>query len=277
MIQPLADPKVGLTFNCQICENDQKLHGGLMVHHGYTRPGIGYIQGDCYGVAMVPYEVSCDAIKAWKVSLEANLVGQKARLARLQNGEVKSFTELEWAGHRQPKKMVTYDVATTEKYKWAELLRKHIWEAKINIGATEYMIARCARRITEWTAKPVRTVEEEKAKMDMAKSERAALVAEKRAAKAAKQAATKAKQADLEARRQTIKDDFIARFKALAESPESPERKAAAVAVAYEMKKAKYRFFWVRELGVDDTIIALGLAVRDDGNPLWVKYAGCFS
>ena len=44
--------------NCQVCEGDQKLHHGRMVHHGYKRPGDGFIV--CPGVHQVPYEVSCD-------------------------------------------------------------------------------------------------------------------------------------------------------------------------------------------------------------------------
>ena len=52
--------------NCQICEGDQKLHVGRMVHHGYQRPGDGAIRGDCPGVGQVPYEVSCDLVKSYK-------------------------------------------------------------------------------------------------------------------------------------------------------------------------------------------------------------------
>lgn len=40
--------------NCQICEGEQKLHDGRMVHHGYKRPGDGQIDGDCPGVHADP-------------------------------------------------------------------------------------------------------------------------------------------------------------------------------------------------------------------------------
>lgn len=266
------DTKTRFIGNCQLCERDQKLDNGLMVHHGYQRPGVGYIFGDCPGVHVVPYEVSCDAIKAWKVQLEAELVGQKARLAKLLNGEVTSFIEMEYAGPRQDKVMVTYEFATTPKYKWESLLRSRIWEAERQVGATETTIARCEARITAWEPKPIRTFEEEMAKVQADKAARAVVVAEKRAAKQAKIDATKAKQDALKAKRQAIKDDFIAKFKALAESPESiVETKKAAIVLANELTKAKYRFLYVHELGLDDVFIKLGLAERE--NSRWVKYS----
>lgn len=43
---------------CPICEHDVKVRGGALVHHGYRRPGVGYIIGDCYGAQKLPYEVS---------------------------------------------------------------------------------------------------------------------------------------------------------------------------------------------------------------------------
>src|SRR5271157_2183951 len=76
--------------NCQICEGDQKLHDGLMVHHGYRRPGTGYIVGDCPGVGEVPYEVSCELIKAHVARLKVYVKNRKAYLAALQSGRVKT-------------------------------------------------------------------------------------------------------------------------------------------------------------------------------------------
>ena len=265
--------------NCQICEADQKVRNGLMVHHGYERPGDGYIVGDCYGVYKAPYEVSCEDIKAWKLELAGMLEGAKVYLARLQNNEVTTFHEEEYTnGYGKPKVRVTYKVETTEKYKWAELLRSRVWGAESKVRSLETLVARCEKRIAEWTAQPVRTIEEEQAKERAAKAERDALVAAKRAAKQAKVDATKAKQADLEARRQAIKDDFSAQFKALAATPESTERMNAACALAVKMTKKKYSFFWVRELNIDDTIIQLGLASRPDpAHPLYVKYSAVFN
>lgn len=45
---------------CPICERDIKVRTGL-VHHGYERPGVGFIIGDCPGVGNPPYETSTHA------------------------------------------------------------------------------------------------------------------------------------------------------------------------------------------------------------------------
>ena len=86
--------------NCQLCESDQKLRDGRMVHPGDLRPGDGYIHGDCPGVDEVPYEVSCDLIKVHKAALEHQLAGLRKRLAAIVAGEVTHFTQTHqlWSG-----------------------------------------------------------------------------------------------------------------------------------------------------------------------------------
>lgn len=44
-----------------------------MVHHGYERPGHGYIVGDCHGVGFEPFELSCEGTKSWRNSLHGKL------------------------------------------------------------------------------------------------------------------------------------------------------------------------------------------------------------
>lgn len=40
---------------CQVCERHQATKGGRLVHHGYQRPGVGFIVGDCMGVGHLPF------------------------------------------------------------------------------------------------------------------------------------------------------------------------------------------------------------------------------
>jgi hypothetical protein len=42
-----------------ICINSADTEKGVMVNHGYERPGCGYIIGNCFGVDYQPYEMSC--------------------------------------------------------------------------------------------------------------------------------------------------------------------------------------------------------------------------
>lgn len=54
---------------CSVCFNTQKLRvvrgQKLLALHGYERPGIGFIQGRCFGVDYPPYELSCEGTKAY--------------------------------------------------------------------------------------------------------------------------------------------------------------------------------------------------------------------
>jgi len=54
-----------------------------MVHHGYERPGIGYIVGDCHGVDFEPFEVSCKGTKSWLTIIKSALVVRQGELAYL--------------------------------------------------------------------------------------------------------------------------------------------------------------------------------------------------
>ncbi len=48
-----------------------------MVHHGYQRPGHGYIVGDCHGVAFEPFEVSCKGTESWLAILKSTLADRQ--------------------------------------------------------------------------------------------------------------------------------------------------------------------------------------------------------
>jgi hypothetical protein len=54
-----------------------------MVHHGYQRPGIGYIVGDCHGVGFEPFEISCEGTKSWLKVLGNTLVARKDALSTI--------------------------------------------------------------------------------------------------------------------------------------------------------------------------------------------------
>ncbi len=255
--------------NCQVCEHDQKLHEGKMVHHGYKRPGHGTIEGDCPGVSQVPYEVSCDLVKSYKVRVEASLVNLMTYLADLKAGKITHIRELTgWAT------WVEYIAGVTEPYKWARAIEHKVWAVESNIRHTEFEIARCARRIAAWGPMPIRTVEEEQAKADLDKAARKAEKEAARAARFAKQAATKAKQDAHKAKRAAIVEEFEAKFRALADGSEDIEtRKLQARELLAETKKSKYSWMSLYyDFTCDDAFIALGLAevqaTRPDGRKL---------
>lgn len=54
---------------CQICERTQALDSaGLLGHHGYKRPGWGFITGDCMGVHHKPFPAT-DALEKYLSAL----------------------------------------------------------------------------------------------------------------------------------------------------------------------------------------------------------------
>lgn len=142
--------------NCQFCERDQKLHKRTMVHHGYERPGDGWIHGDCPGVKCAPYELSCDDLKAYLPRLRDALVGHRAWLARLVSGAVHEMTEIHW----HTKEIRHYYLSTCTSWKWEELERSAISRARGGVDRTEHTIARLEARIAAWKLADIRTVTE---------------------------------------------------------------------------------------------------------------------
>ena len=59
---------------CPVCFRDICIDSadndvGVMVNHGYERPGCGYIVGNCFAVKYQPYEVSCQGTKDFLVAV----------------------------------------------------------------------------------------------------------------------------------------------------------------------------------------------------------------
>jgi hypothetical protein len=253
--------------NCQVCERDQKLHDGKMVHHGYKRPGHGSIEGDCPGVAEVPYEVSCELVKSYKLDVETRLGHQETYLADLKAGKITHLMKFVQRGAWSKAELVEYFLGVTEPHRWDRILESSIHDTEWNIHQCKSEIARCTRRIANWKLVPIRTVEEEKAKADTDKAARKAVRDAARAARQAKIDATKAKQDALKARREAIMDNFRNQIRALAESPESlDDRKDAARKLAHEMKKSKYQWMPIYQLGCNEEFVKLGLATESEVN-----------
>jgi hypothetical protein len=262
-----------LIGNCQVCARDQKLHSERMVHHGYKRPGHGFIEGDCPGVGEVPYETSCDLIKSYKLRVENHRVSLIAYLGDLKAGKITHLTELRSKGFRQGHEIVEHVAGVTEPGLWSRVVDSKISEVTMNIGQCESEIERCARRITAWKLVPIRTVEEEVAKADAEKAARKAIKDAAKAARQAKVAALRAKQEALKARREGIKATFRTNFCELAALPKSEDRDAAVRTLCDRLALKKNSFFWVYELGVDDALVTLSLAERGaDGRATSYKW-----
>lgn len=68
---------------CQVCERVQAIDGrGGMTNHGYTRPGCGFIVGNCYGCGFAPFPAT-DALENYRAALVRIIDAKEARLAEL--------------------------------------------------------------------------------------------------------------------------------------------------------------------------------------------------
>jgi len=86
--------RVQIRGTCQFCANEQALENGLLVLHGYTRPGDGYIEGRCAGMHGQPAEISIDDAKRYVGSLRTQATQEEQKLAEL---EAEMITLGEWA------------------------------------------------------------------------------------------------------------------------------------------------------------------------------------
>ena len=59
----------GKRDECQICHRHQALRNGVLVDHGYQRPGCGWLVGGCFGVAYRPFPQT-EALEAYVPKLE---------------------------------------------------------------------------------------------------------------------------------------------------------------------------------------------------------------
>lgn len=91
-IAPAAKPAPQNLGTCPCCFRKQKtLAGAKMVHHGYNRPGHGYIVGDCFGVKYPRFEDSCEGTVAYRNCLQTVMSQKQEYLTKVENRAVESL------------------------------------------------------------------------------------------------------------------------------------------------------------------------------------------
>ena len=275
-VKEIATRYVG---NCQACEGDFKLYSVVsgepkdddlrMVHHGYQRPGHGYIVGDCPGVGEKPYERSKERVERMLSGAKRSLQEARERLLAMQAGEVRTLTELDWRG----KRLVEYVVGVTDPREWRSALDRAISQTEHRIRELDTAtIPRLSRRVEQWRLRPVRTIEEEVQKAAAVKAVREEEKAKKREAKMAKEAATQARKQAAEDKRDAIRRDIAAKFLAF----DAAGDKVGAMAYTRKLKKySNWLYYGADSLGIDDVLRRLGVAYRAAHNQklYWVDGA----
>lgn len=177
----------------------------MLVHHGYKRPGYGFIVGDCYGARKTPHELSPELAKNFLGIVEFELEGHKATLDALETGEtlelpVKVFDGYGIGGPKYKTVMVPrtvppedgYDMegdreAALALYKTAKLWKQAYDERVYSLEKLVKLFTKEVGRLTElietWELTPLTSIEEEKSAKQAAKAVREAAKAAKKQVK----------------------------------------------------------------------------------------------
>ncbi len=170
---------------CAACEGRWKVRDGMLVHHGYQRPGWGEIVGDCVGVGWQPHETS-PALAEFLVQMsQDNIERVSGLLRKLPSAtsirvQVRGRRRIEWQEIRK---------VEVPDYQWRRVYegRQRDLEAELRYWEREH--ERSQRWAATWQPQPLLEVEEEQAQKRAAKSEREAAQLAKWQAQAEKKVA----------------------------------------------------------------------------------------
>lgn len=149
------EAKPGQTIGtCAICNRSHVVRNNKMVLHGYQRPGIGYIVGDCFGVGYKPYELSPEACEAFIPVLQKMQKQRQKTLQDLQNDRVDEFyeTRMNYKLGRRETITIGRDNPAFER-----LRKERINKMQQEIKGIDEMIAEMKQKIKNWEPGELRT------------------------------------------------------------------------------------------------------------------------
>lgn len=194
---------------CPVCERAIKVRDGLLVHHGYQRPGHGYIVGDCFGVHKPPFELSPDtAIEFQEEVIDPMLEEAERKIAQLDEWTEVPTKVLNRRTWRREEKIVhRVDVSPTE---WARLIEEQGKSLLLERDALQREHDRLVAMIESWRPEPLQTVEQEKAQKRTAREQREGKQRQRREEKIAEMVVKYQKRIDSAVRSQNM--DTLARI-----------------------------------------------------------------
>jgi hypothetical protein len=164
---------------CAACGRIIKVRDGKLVHHGYQRPGYGYIVGDCFGVNYEPHETSPKCAEECKVFVTKRLEAERKALQKAPSLiSLLANRARSW----EPSRFEEVKKGDPE-FEWR--LEAHIRRLESDILMLEHEIVRLTGLLTDWSPKPLPTIEEEMAQKREAKAVRDAAKHAKRMVKVA--------------------------------------------------------------------------------------------
>lgn len=150
-LKKLYDRDLVNTGTCGVCEGNYKRDsGGGLVHHGYQRPGHGYIVGDCFGVGYQPWELSPKSVEKYLVRLDGLLRHWKEILADLPSHTFFDVVESKGYGSNRVKKTRRLTVDDEYRFLFDNEMDRRVSAAKRNVELIKSDIVTCSRKINQW-------------------------------------------------------------------------------------------------------------------------------
>jgi len=141
------------TGTCPCCFGLYKLTtDGGMVHHGFTRPGIGQILGDCFGVGYQPFEVSFAGTEALRNYFANRLTHLEAHLAFLNSDACTKVRETVSEGWGRNATTKIVELVRGVDARFETILAKDVVRVTKNIEGLVADVKGLTGMITNWKA-----------------------------------------------------------------------------------------------------------------------------
>lgn len=123
-----------------------------MVLHGYKRPGVGYIQGNCFGQDWPPFELSKEGTDVLIASLKGMKERTEDQLKSLRSGEIDTLND-ERGSFRGPPQVVKRDEADPQL--WARVLERAISKVEAELRYAEGLLKELQKAVQGWKPAPL--------------------------------------------------------------------------------------------------------------------------
>ncbi len=162
--KPLENPKpvdMSNTAHCAICQRRLKLTSGkeLVAHGFHISDGhgtyFGFRSDKCFGQGHLPYELSCDANRAYVVMLSKQLDTTTKYLARIDAGEITRVGQVERERKGRGQYEDVFRQYTLGEPKFPEVLNIARARTQHTINGVTSLIERQELLIKAWTPKPL--------------------------------------------------------------------------------------------------------------------------
>lgn len=149
---------------CPPCNGYYKVRDNVLVHHGYQRPGIGYIVGDCLGVHKPPHELSPELAEAYHEICEGHhraavLALKKPPTTLLYEDSYSPEGRAYFLKHRE---RLVIKIGRDHP-EWDRTLERFIYKMEAQRDAMAREMKRMDELLVDWKPTPLKTVEEEQA------------------------------------------------------------------------------------------------------------------